>query len=108
MVMVKNLKILYFVVGTQKYSSLAGKASSRLHRAFRPKTSRAYCAMFKVFVAFCVLMGVSLRHLSLEILLAFLECLLANDVSVVVLCNYLSAIKAQCIMCNIMYVTVLK
>ena len=48
-------------------------------------------------------MGVSLRHLSVEILLAFLECLLANDVSVVVLCNYLSAIKAQCIMYDLQY-----
>ena len=48
-------------------------------------------------------MGVSLRHLSVEILLAFLECLLANDVSVVVLCNYVSAIKAQCIMYDLKY-----
>ena len=103
MFMVISLKILYFVVGTQKYSSLTGKASSRLHQAFRPKTSRAYSAMFKVFVAFCVLMKVSLHHLSVEILLAFLECLLTNGVSVVVLCNYLSAIKAQCIMYDLQY-----
>ena len=56
-------KILYFVAGAQRYSLLAGKAPSRLHRAFRPKTSKAYYVMFKVFVAFCILMGVSLRHL---------------------------------------------
>ena len=48
-------------------------------------------------------MGVSLHHLSVEILLAFLECLIANDVSVVVLCNYVSAIKAQCIMYDLKY-----
>ena len=36
-------------------------------------------------------------------LLAFLECLVAKNVSAVVLCNYLSAIKAQCILCDLQF-----
>ena len=32
-----------------------------------------------------------------------LECLVANDVSAVVLCNYISAIKAQCVLYDLQY-----
>ena len=82
---------------------LAGKAMSRLHLAFRPKTSKVYTAMFRVFLAFCIYMKVTLQHLSVKVILAFLECLVCNKVSPAVLANYVSAIKAKCILYNLSY-----
>ena len=82
---------------------LAGKAMSRLHLAFRPKTSKAYSSMFRVFIAFCIYMKVALHHLSVKVILAFLECLVCNKVSPAVLANYVAAIKAKCILYNLSY-----
>ena len=42
------------VLDNQALTSLSAKASDRLHLAFRPKTYRAYDAMFRTFVAFCI------------------------------------------------------
>ena len=57
--------------------------------------------MFKVFVAFCILMEVSVPHPSVEILLAFLECLVVNNVSAARLTKV--AIKAQLVLCDLPY-----
>ena len=85
---------------------LAGKAMSCLYLAFRPKTSKAYSAMFRVFVAFCIYMKVSLQYLSVKVLLAFLECLVCNKASAAVLSNYVSA--CFCMICHTVCVIVLK
>ena len=49
------LKVLHFVFAV--VTPLARKAL-RTHQAFRPKTRQAYDAMFKVFVAYCIVAGV--------------------------------------------------
>ena len=95
--------MLYFVAGAQLVDPLAGKAMSHIHLAFRPKTSKAYTAMFRVFLAFCIYMKVSLQQLSVKVILAFLECLVCNRVSPAVLANYISAVKAKCILYNLSY-----
>ena len=75
--------------------SLSTQASARVADAFRPKTRRAYTMMFRVFIAFCVIMRMSLNDVSIKVLLSFLECLVVNKCSVSMICNYVSAIKAN-------------
>ena len=73
---------------------LAKKAALRTHQAFRPKTCQAYDAMFKVFVAFCIISGVLLPDINIKVIMSFLECLVQNHCSCAMLENYMSAIKA--------------
>ena len=75
--------------------TLSTQASSCVADAFRPKTRRAYTMMFRVFIAFCVVVKVSLTSVSVKLLLSFLECLVVNKCSVSMICNHVSAIKAN-------------
>ena len=77
---------------------LARKAALRSHQAFRPKTRQAYDAMFKVFIAFCIVAGVLITDVNVEIVMSFLECMVQNNCSCAVLENYMSAIKANFIL----------
>ena len=97
------LKMLYFVSDNHRMRPLVNKASTRLAKAFRPKTQAAYTAMLKVFVAFCIHMKVELCKLNVNVVLAFLECLLHNQCSTVMIANYVSALKAKCIVHNLQY-----
>ena len=63
--------------------------------AFRPKTHRAYQSMFRTFVAFCLFTESPLSEV--KVILSFLECLVSNACSASVIANYVSAIKASCI-----------
>ena len=74
---------------------LTSLASQRLHEAFRPKTKKAYSAMFRVFMAFCIVMEVAIENVSVKVLLSFLECRVINKCSAAVVANYVSAIKAS-------------
>ena len=75
--------------------TLSARATSRLYEAFRPQTKKAYAVMFRAFVAFCIIMKVSLVNISVKVLLSFLECLVSNRCSVTMVANYISAIKAS-------------
>ena len=92
--------ILCFVLGHSRLKNLTTRAMSRLNSAFRPSTQAAYTSMFRVFLAFCVCvyMKVVMAEVHVGALLAFLECLHVNKVSVHMLCNYLAAIRATFIM----------
>jgi len=70
------------------------KVSYRLDQAYRPRTIRAYSTQFKLFLAFAALMKVSQLH-DLDLLLAFIECLSFNKLSVSTIKNYVSAVKQQ-------------
>ena len=85
--------------------TLSTQASSRVADVFRPKTRRAYTMMFRVFIAFCVVMKVSLASLSVKVVLSFLECLFANKCPVSMICNYVSAIKANFIVYDLPFET---
>ena len=93
-----NNMILCFVLGHSKLEALTAQAMSRLSSAFRPSTQAAYTSMFRVFIAFCIYMRVSMCDVHVGVLLAFLECLNVNNVSVSMVCNYLAAIRAKFIM----------
>ena len=96
--------MLYCVVDNRRMQHLVQKASTRVGKAFRPKTQAAYTAMFKkVFIAFCIHMGVQLCKLNVNVILAFLECLLHNQCSAVMIANYVSALKAKCVVHNLQY-----
>ena len=75
-------------------ATLTARAACRLHQAFIPKTKRAYTSMFKVFMAFCIVMKVAIHSVSVKVLLSFLECLVMNKCSATMVANYVSAIKA--------------
>ena len=75
--------------------TLSTQASSHVAAAFRPKTRRAYTMMFKVFIAFCIMMKISLSNISVKVLLSFFECLVVNKCSVSMISNYASAIKVN-------------
>ena len=93
-----NDMILCFVLGHSKLEALTSQAMSGLNSAFRPSTQAAYTFMFRVFIAFCVYMRVAMCDVHVGILLAFLECLNVNNVSVSMVCNYLSTIRSKFIM----------
>ena len=80
-------------------SSLSKKAASRTHAAFRPKIRQAYFRMFRIFLAFCICMDVSVARVEVKVIPSFLECLICNKCSVAMISNYLSAIKA----CFVLY-----
>ena len=48
-------------------------------------------------------MGVELCKLNVNVILAFLECLLHNQCSAVMIANYVSALKAKCVVHNLQY-----
>ena len=78
-------------------ASLTARATHRMHQAFRPKTRQAYCSMFRIFLAFCIVNKVSMVNISVKVL-AFLECLVYNQCSACVIANYVSAIRANFIL----------
>ena len=68
------LKVLHFVfVENAVLTPLARKTSLRTHQAFCPKMRQAYDAMFKVFVAFCIVGGVLLPDVNVKMSCRFLN-----------------------------------
>ena len=84
--------------------SLSRRATDRTQEAFRPKTRQAYIKMFKVFLAFCIYMGVASVKIDVNVILSFCECLVANKCSVSMVSNYLSAIKANFVLYNVFFI----
>ena len=82
---------------------LSEKAASRTQAAYRPKTRQAYSRMFRVFLAFCIHMSVLPQSADVKILLSFLECLVSNNCTYSMLCNYVSAIKASFVLYDLPY-----
>ena len=95
--------MLYFVVGRGALSQLSLDASVRLKMAFRPKTSQCYRMLFRTFVAFCIVMKISVLHVDSKCILSFMECLVKQRTSVHMLSNYISAIKAMFVVFHLDY-----
>ena len=64
--------------------SLMVKVSQRLKAAHRPRTTRAYDKQFSSFLAFSIVMTRPQLH-DLDLLLAFIECLAYNGLSLALL-----------------------
>ena len=84
-----------FVLGQERIAGFVAGASTRLRDAFRPKTKRCYHLLFRNFVGFCVCAGISLENVSLCVVMAYLEFLVTNGVSVNMVANNVSAIRAN-------------
>ena len=91
------------VLDNQALTSLPAKASDRFHLAFRPKTYRAYDAMFRTFVAFCIVTKCVLVNINTKVILSFLECLVRSSCSASMVTNYVSAIRASLVMYDLPY-----
>ena len=83
-----KMQLLCFVSDNVALSSLSEKAANRTHAAFRPKRRQAYFRMFRIFLAFCICMDVSVARVDVKVILLFLECLICNECSVAMISNY--------------------
>ena len=68
-------------------------ALSRLPYALAESTNKAYTAMFRLYLAFLAFVAFTPNQVNVDIFLAFLECLVVNQVKAAQLQNYVSAIK---------------
>ena len=76
-----------------KVKSLATRASVRLQAAFIPSTVKAYTSMFRTFMCFCVFVNLDVSNLDVDGILAYLECLNFNKVSVNMIKNRLNCLR---------------
>ena len=90
-------------VGQRRIAGFVCGANSRIKDAFRPKTKRCYQLLFRNFIGFCVCAKISVNSISLSVLMAFLEFLAWNQVSVHMIANHVSAIKANLVMYGLEY-----
>ena len=77
--------------GTVASPQLTTRAYAWLRDSLRPATQRTYSRMFADFLAFLVVTVLTPRQVNVDIILAFLEYLVDNSLSVVNICNYLTA-----------------
>ena len=75
----------------------------RLFSAFRPKTRQCYIRLFRNFVAFCICSDVKLCCMSVSLVLLFLEFLVKNAVTVCMIQNYVSALRAVSVVYNLRF-----
>ena len=90
-----------FVAGQRWLLHLVDGASQRVKAAFRPKTRRCYQLLFRNFVGFCCLADILIQDVSLHSVMAYLEYLALNKVSVHMVANNVAAIKANFVMYGI-------
>ena len=74
------------------------EASQRLWSAFRPATLATYRRMFRDFLGFLVVAGLSWLQLSTPVLLAFMEYLHVSGMSASNIANYITAIRSLMIL----------
>ena len=81
----------------------ARRASVRTKSAFRPRTVKCYNMLFKSFVVFCLFARVDLANVCVPAALSYLEFLVENNVSVNMVKNHISAIRAMSIVFDLQY-----
>ena len=82
-------------------SSLSKLAHSRLPDALATSTQRAYLTMFHLYLAFLAFIGFLPAKVNVDVILAFLECLNFNSISVAQMSNHLAAIKSFSVKLNL-------
>ena len=63
--------------------------------AYRTKTHRSYEVHFRTFLALCICMKISVYSIEVDHILCFMEFLVGSKVSVSMIQNYLSAVRAK-------------
>ena len=89
------LQLLYFVSGHTPLARLSREANITLKSALRPKTSKCYHMLFRNFLAYCYCAKISIFKVDLSHIMAYLQYLVDNGVSVNMISNNLSALKAS-------------
>ena len=74
--------------------TLASAANLRLWQAFRPSTMTSYMHMFKDFLAFLYLLAASVRQISVNTVLSFMEYLVQAGCSACNVTNYVTALRS--------------
>ena len=74
--------------------NLSKMAHSRLSDALAKSTQRAYLTIFRLYLAFLAFIGLQPSKVNVDVILAFLECLNLNGISVAQMNNHLAAIKS--------------
>ena len=97
------LHLLHFVSDEKHLARLMAGASARVKSSLRPKTKRCYELLFRNFVAFCICVNKSVHDINVGVALAYLEYLVENNVSVHMVANNISAIRASLIMYGLDY-----
>ena len=95
--------LLHFQNLFQMRSTLQGWWPGRapvVKSSLRPKTKRCYELLFRNFVAFCICVNKSVHDINLGVTLAYLA---ENNVSVHMVANNISAIRASLIMYGLDY-----
>ena len=96
-----NNDLLYYMVcfvdAGLATASLSTKAFPRLRAGFRPATLVSYDRMFRLFMTFLVVLGLSLTTLEV---LAFIEYLLQNCMSSTNIAHHIAVIRALLIIYN--------
>ena len=99
-----NNDLLYYMVcfvdAGLATASLSTKAFPRLRAGFRPATSVSYDRMFRLFMTFLVVLGLSLPQLTTLEVLAFIEYLLQNCMSSTNIAHHIAVIRALLIIYN--------
>ena len=91
--------MLYFVLGRERpLATLMQRATTRVQQALRPKTSRCYDLLFCNFIGFCVCNKINIISISIDEIMAYMEYLVENGVSVNMVSNNISAIRAKFVM----------
>ena len=75
--------------------ALSQPSMNQIKLAYRPKTQKSYNSQFRTFIAFCNCMQISIFDVQVQHMLCFMEFLSENKVSVNMIANYLSAVKAK-------------
>ena len=74
------------------------RATARVQQALRPKTSRCYDLLFRNFLGFCICTNITMSCMGIDEIMAYLEYLVDNGVSVHMVSNNVSAIRAKFVM----------
>ena len=74
------------------------RATTRVQQALRPKTARCYDLLFRNFVGFCVCNKINIIYITIDEIMAYMEYLVENGVSVNMVANNISAIRAKFVM----------
>ena len=90
-------------LGHKALEKLSEGAQATVHAAFRPKTRKCYQMLFRNFVAFCHCAQIAWADINIQHIMAYLQFLIENNVSVHMVANHISALKANFVMYGLDY-----
>ena len=95
MVIMLILQLMHFVSGLPRLARLIREATVTLTSALRPKTRKCYHMLFRNFLAFCHCSKIQIAVVNLQHIMAYLQYLVENGVSVNMIANNVSALKSR-------------